>query len=56
MAAKLFQNYLHLCNYSKGIANYQMVFSSYQDLFIDLDQYLGNRLNVPIIASTGNVL
>jgi hypothetical protein len=56
MAAKLFQDYLHLCKHSKGIANYQMVFSSYQDLFIGLDQYLGNRLNVPIIASTGNGL
>lgn len=33
-----------------------MVFGTYRDLFTGLDQYLGNRFNVPILASTGNGL
>ena len=56
IAAKRFQDYGHLCKNSKGIANYQMVFGTYRDLFDGLDQYLGNRFNVPILASTNNGL
>lgn len=56
IAAKRFQDYGHLCKNSKGIANYQMVFGAYRDLFDGLDQYLGNRFNVPILASTNNGL
>lgn len=55
-AARLFQDYEHLAKHSKGIPNYQMVFGRYQDLFIGLDQYLGARCTVPIVASTGTGL
>jgi hypothetical protein len=53
IAAQRFTAYQHLCKNSKGISNYQMVFGAYQDLFDGLHVYLGNRFNVPILASTG---
>ena len=56
IAAKRFQDYGHLCKNSKGIANYQMVFGVYQDLFIGLDQFIGNRFSVPVLNSAGNGL
>ena len=55
-AARLFQDYEHLAKHSKGIPNYQMVFGRYQDLFLGLDQYLGTRLSVRIMAATQNGL
>ncbi len=37
IATKRFQDYQHLSKNSKEIANHQMVFNAYQDLFIGLD-------------------
>jgi hypothetical protein len=56
LATARFGSYQHLHKNSKGIANYQMVFGAYQDLFTGLDAHIGDRYGVPILASTGKGL
>lgn len=45
--------YLHLCQHSKGIQNYQMVFGSYKDLFQGVHDFIGDSYKVPFMMATG---
>lgn len=45
--------YLHLCENSKGIQNYQMVFGAYKDLFQGVHDFIGTSYKVPFIMATG---
>lgn len=48
-----YKSYLHLCNHSKGIQNYQMVFGAYKDLFKGVHDFIGTSYKVPFIMATG---
>lgn len=45
--------YLHLCEHSKGIQNYQMVFGAYKDLFQGVHDFIGTSYKVPFMMATG---
>ncbi len=45
--------YLDLCKNSKGIANYQTVFTRYQLLFEGVHEFIGNDYGTPFLLSTG---
>lgn len=51
-----YKSYLHLCNRSKGIQNYQMVFGVYKDLFTGIHDFIGASYKVPFIMATGKGL
>ena len=44
---------LHLCQHSKGIQNYQMVFGAYKELFQGVHDFIGGSYKVPFIMATG---
>lgn len=48
-----YKMYLHLCQHSKGIQNYQMVFGSYKDLFQGVHDFIGDSYKVPFMMPTG---
>lgn len=56
LASERFTKYQHLQTHAKGIANYQMVFGAYHDLFVGLDGFVGDSYDVPILAATGQGL
>ena len=45
--------YLHLCQNSQGIANYQTVFNLYKVLFEGVHDFIGDDYGAPFILSTG---
>ena len=45
--------YLHLCQHSKGVQNYQMVFGAYKDLFQGVHDFIGDSYKVPFMMATG---
>lgn len=45
--------YLDLCKNSKGIANYQTVFTRYQVLFEGVHDFIGNSYGTPFLLVTG---
>lgn len=48
-----YQLYLHLCQHSKGVQNYQMVFGTYKDLFQGVHDFIGDSYKVPFLMPTG---
>lgn len=48
-----YQQYQHLIKHSKGIQNYQMVFTTYKVLFEGLDEFLGLDYGTRFLLSTG---